>query len=64
MTEDFNLDSIEASAYAKILVAYPTGMDERCEELLSHGVLADQIVPVLQSVEPALSEASPRESAE
>lgn len=60
-TEVQRLEDISASSYAKIVVAYPTQFEERCEELLCHGVLPSQIVTLLHSYETGLTSEDRRE---
>lgn len=54
-TDVQRLDDIAAASYVRIVIAYPTQVDERCEELLSHGILPSQIVTLLHSYEKGLT---------
>ena len=57
------LDSIAPGDYAKVMVAFSVGIEERCEELFSRGVSDSQIVTPLQNPRGEPSKASSRETA-
>lgn len=54
-TEVQRLDSISSADYVKVLVAYPTDVDERCEELRAGGIQPSQIVTLLHGYDTILA---------
>jgi DNA-binding MarR family transcriptional regulator len=43
-----DLGSIESSEYVKVMVAYSSNIEERCDELLASGVASSQMITLLQ----------------
>jgi len=46
-----NLDTVAVANYKKIIVAFPSDMDARCQDLLDVGASSNQIVPLLQNMD-------------
>jgi len=51
-----NINAMAVSEYEKIVVAFPSGMDDRCQKLLVAGASPHQIVPLLQNMDLAHTE--------
>ena len=46
-----NIDAVAVANYKKIIVAFPSDMDARCQDLLDVGASSNQIVPLLQNMD-------------